>query len=48
MIATHTGCPGDTWYVDLDLDTIEKELNCTEEKNERALKVDIWLNSGSR
>ena len=40
-LGTHTGCQGDTWYVDLDLDTIEKELGCTEGENERVLNVPL-------
>ena len=37
-VGSHFGCEGDTWYVSLDKDAMERELQCAEQ-DERQCKV---------
>ena len=38
-VGSHFGCEGDTWYVSLDKDAMERELQCSERQDERQCKV---------
>ena len=40
-VGSHFGCEGDTWYVSLDKDAMERELQCSERQDERMCKVAI-------
>ena len=41
-LGSHFGCEGDTWYVGLDKDAMQRELQCSEQ-DERQCKVGCSL-----
>ena len=44
-LGSHFGCEGDTWYVGLDRDAMERELQCSEQDERQckvALRATVW------